>query len=410
MAVDFARFVVAPQPGQEELDPITQALQTAFAFNQQKQLLDTKNANALGQIQARADLEEQQRIAEQAVQDEQRSMASRGFNLNRIGLIDDPIERRKQLAILAQREVERGGDASVIQNLMNIDDDDQLGVALAQQSTRDMVMGGGEDFAEQVLSSQTSDNFSSPRTEILDDGTTIELRRDGSKRVTDAAGKELRGDAAREAIQAANEMKLEREREEANIEFEKQSRITEENARIRRMGELKSEMGSRNREAARGEVLLNEALTLAQNASQGLAGSALTKLSRLLPDVDVSDEAALDAALKGLALEQLQKFKGPTTDFEFGVVQQIAGELGNSRSSNIARIKALKRNSWFRKEEFNQLRKFDGDPDEFAFDFQATKNFGDREYTLEQIQATAVANNWTIEETLKTLREKFGGN
>lgn len=397
MAVDFAQFVVRPQPGTQPLDPITQAIQGAIAFNQKKQLIDQQAGAKAAAAEAEAEIDAGMR-----------AQVARGFNLNEIGMIEDPVQRRKALTVSAQEAIKRGDDPDVYQQLLNIEDDDEFSLALTQQANRDLIQGGGEDFAEQIQKQQTDTTRSSARSEILEDGTIVDFRSDGTRRVLDPEGNPVTGKAAAEAIQKAGELKLEREEAEARTEIEKQRTIATEKARIQRMSQMKAELGEQNRAAARSEVTINEALTLAQQASQGLAGTAKVKLAKIFPDIDVSNEGALDAATKQLALDQLQKFKGPTTDFEFGVVQQISGELGNSKSANIARLKALKRASWFRKEEFKQLRKWEGDPDEFAFDFNATKGFGEKSYTLEQIQATAVANNWTIEETLDKLKSKFG--
>lgn len=392
--VDFARYVVTPQAGSQTFDPITQAIQTAIAFNQKKQLIEQQAGVEAAAVTAQNELEAGQR-----------AQAARGFNLNEIGMIEDPIQRRRALTVAAQQAIKRGDDPQVFQQLLNIEDDDEFSLALTQQANRDLIQGGGDDFADQ-MKSQTAK--ASAVSEILDDGTIVSLRNDGTREVTDPEGNIVTGKAAAEAIQKAQDARFEKERKLAETEIKKQRTIAENKANIQRQAELKSEIGTRNRQAARSLVTINEALTLAQTASQGLSGTAKLKLAKIFPDIDVSDEGALDAATKQLALDQLQKFKGPTTDFEFGVVQQIAGEIGNSKSANIARLKALKRNAWFQKEEFKQLRNWKGDPDEFEFDFGATKTFGDRQYTLEQIQATAVANNFTIEETLDRLRDKFG--
>ena len=148
------------------------------------------------------------------------------------------------------------------------------------------------------------------------------------------------------------------------------------------------------------------ALTLAQKASQGLAGSAKLQLSRLIPGIDSTDEGALDATLKQLALEQLQQFKGPTTDFEFNVTQTIGGALGQSKESNLARIKSLDRARWFNEREFQQFNrhiKDGGDPDNFRFDFQDKVKTRKGRFSLQDLQDTAVDQNLTIDEVISRL-------
>lgn len=175
-----------------------------------------------------------------------------------------------------------------------------------------------------------------------------------------------------------------------------------------RSSQITAELGDRNRSAARSQRPLKQALKLAQKATQGLSGSAKLQLSRLIPGIDSTNEAALDATLKQLALEQLQQFKGPTTDFEFGVTQSIAGDLGNSAEANTARIKSLDRNNWFNQREFKQFQKHvgsGGDPDTFSFNFGEPVKTKKGVFTLQDIQDTAVDNNLTIEETLQRLNK-----
>jgi hypothetical protein len=191
----------------------------------------------------------------------------------------------------------------------------------------------------------------------------------------------------------------------AVTETERKAVITQ---RVKRSSAIKKELSERNRSAARSGRTLRQALTLAQKANQGFTGAAKLQLSRLLPGVDASNEAALDATLRTLALEQLQQFKGPTTDFEFGVTESISGSLGQSQSANIARIKSLDRARFFNEREFKQFDdhvKSGGDPDSFSFNFGEPVKTKKGVFTLQDIQDTAVQNNLTIEETIKRLNK-----
>ena len=200
----------------------------------------------------------------------------------------------------------------------------------------------------------------------------------------------------------------ETEQEKADIEVSKTEKKEIIKQRVKRTSDIKKELSERNRGAARSGRTLRQALTLAKTASQGLGGSAKLQLSRLVPGIDVTDEAGLDATLKQLALEQLQLFKGPTTDFEFGVTQSIAGALGSSQASNIARIKSLDRARFFNEKElsqFNQFIKDKGNPDNFSFNFNEVMKTKKGPFTLQSIQDTAVENNLTIEETIQRLNQ-----
>ena len=174
----------------------------------------------------------------------------------------------------------------------------------------------------------------------------------------------------------------------------------------KRRSEITAELSTRNRDATRSLPRIKQALQLASTADQGLTGSAKIKLAKLIPGIDVSDEGQLQSALLQLSLDQLQNFKGPTTDFEFGVTQSITGSLGDSKSSNISRLNSLDRANWFNQREFKQFREFTksgGDPDEFAFDFNETVKTKRGEVSLQDLQDTAVENNLTIDETIKRL-------
>lgn len=214
----------------------------------------------------------------------------------------------------------------------------------------------------------------------------------------DGAFGETKSDASEREYKAAQQ--------EAALDIKTTEAKERVKSRVARASQITSEIGDRNRSAARSQRPLKQALKLASKATQGFSGAAKLQLSKLLPGIDATNEAMLDATLKQLALEQLQQFKGPTTDFEFGVTQSIAGDLGNSAEANAARIKSLDRNNWFNQREFNQFQKHignGGDPDAFSFNFGEPVKTKKGVFTLQDIQDTAVENNLTIEETLKRL-------
>mgnify|MGYP003647965310 CR=1 FL=1 len=182
--------------------------------------------------------------------------------------------------------------------------------------------------------------------------------------------------------------------------------VETEKGKVARSNEIQKELGDRNRSAARAQRPLKQALTLIAKADQGVTGSVKLQLAKLIPGIDVSDEGQLDAVFNQLALEQLQLFSGPTTDFEFAVTQDIAGSIGNAQTANLARVKSLDRNNWFNQREFTQFNNYiknGNDPDGFAFNFQETLKTKKGDFTLQQLQDTAVSNNLTIEEVLGKL-------
>lgn len=176
-----------------------------------------------------------------------------------------------------------------------------------------------------------------------------------------------------------------------------------------RTSDLKKQFSTDRRAAKTSLRKLNEVSKLASRATQGLPGQAKLLASRFFPGIDASDEGALSSGFKTLALDELQKFSGPTTDFEFAVTEDIAGSLGQGAFANNARIASLQRAAWFANRQAEQFDNWiDGghNPDRFAFDFdeKITLQKGGDTYSLRDIQDTAVANHISIDDVLKRLR------
>lgn len=205
------------------------------------------------------------------------------------------------------------------------------------------------------------------------------------------------------------EEKLETEREQSKIAIQKARGIEKSKLTEKRISDITVEMSERNRNAARSSRSISEAFKLSEKARQGLTGAVKLQLGRVFSGIDVADEAALSSAFNSLALDQLQKFKGPTTDFEFRVSQSIPGSLSRGKSANQATLNSLKRAEWFTQRESKQFQKFvkdGGNPDNFKFDFQeSVMNIKGQRITLQDIQDTAVKNHLTIEEVIKRLRK-----
>ena len=114
-------------------------------------------------------------------------------------------------------------------------------------------------------------------------------------------------------------------------------------------------------------------------------------------------------------MDELQKFKGPTTDFEFRVTEDIAGSLGDGAFANQARTASLLRASWFSDKQAQQFDKWIDDghsSDRYSFDMNEPISFGTgdnkKTYTLQSLQDTAAANHLSIEDTIKKLKS-IGG-
>lgn len=195
----------------------------------------------------------------------------------------------------------------------------------------------------------------------------------------------------------------------ADVDIAFEERKATVKAKVARASALKTQFSTQNKNAARSRIKITGARKLAKTATQGLQGTAKLALGRLLPGIDVADEAALSQGFKSLALDELQKFSGPTTDFEFRVTEDIAGSLGDGQSANVARLASLARATWFSQREAKQFRDWEKaghDTDAFAFDFseKITPKKGGPTYTLRDLQDTAVANHLTIDEVIERLK------
>jgi hypothetical protein len=248
--------------------------------------------------------------------------------------------------------------------------------------------------------------LASAKTEILADGTVIQALPDGTVDVRNPAGEVVTGQARVDAIQGSQQFREKALRAESAIAVEQARAVAGAKNRESRISAKKTEFSTRIQGAAREGVRLNAALNAAATATQGLTGALKVQLAKVFPDIDVSSEAALDQALGQLTIDQLQKFKGPTTDFEFAKSQLTVGALGDSKTANVARLKALQRNSWFvtrESQQFNRHIKDGGDVDNFAFNFNELIKTKRGNFTLRQLQDTAADANISIEETLKRL-------
>lgn len=181
----------------------------------------------------------------------------------------------------------------------------------------------------------------------------------------------------------------------------------------RRASELLSQMSERNRTAATNMRMAKEALLFAGDATQGLPGRIKMIASTLLPGetIDVTNEAGLQAVQTQMALNVLQSFKGPTTDFEYAVAQSVPGRYTDAKTANIARLKGIERSAWFQQKELDQLKAWKNsgrDIDYFAFDMDrpvyGVKLPDGSDVTYWDLLETAVEYNLNMEETIQRIK------
>jgi hypothetical protein len=122
------------------------------------------------------------------------------------------------------------------------------------------------------------------------------------------------------------------------------------------------------------------------SATQGLMAPLASFASRVGLPVDMTQEGALEAVMTNFAMNELAKFKGPSTDFEFGVSERIGGRLSDSRTSNKAKINLLKARTWLeeqRQRQFADYRQQKGvKPSEFSFDENKIVKVGNKEMPI----------------------------
>lgn len=264
------------------------------------------------------------------------------------------------------------------------------------------------DLLAAALPGEASGEKFSATTVNLPGGLTIQTTNTGRKVVTDINGNILQGDAATRALQEAEERELLSAQQKSSMEVTEVADKERVKLREQRSSKFISDITERNRNAARQGRNIREALTLSEQAGEGMSAAVKVKLSKLFPGIDVSDEAALDTALTQLSLEQLQSFKGPTTDYEFNVTQDIVGSISDPKKARKAKLKALERASWFNQREYDQFlehRRAGGSVDNFKFNFGEQIKTKKGIYTLQDLQDTAVANNLSIKDVLLRLNK-----
>lgn len=254
-------------------------------------------------------------------------------------------------------------------------------------------------------------NNASAKTEIFDDGSTLMVLPNREVKFIGADGVEVTDPTLRtEAIKKALSLRQQRKEEDAARKIETAGKEESVKLRSKRIRELLNQYGDQGRASAREQINIRQALKLASITDQGRAAQVKMSLARLFPGIDVSDENALQSSLTQLTMDQLAKFKGPTTDFEFGVAQSIPGSIGDPKSANVARLKLLDRLNWFSTREVDQFREWiknkDNNPEDFRFNInEQVKMKNGRSYSLSDLLETAAHHHMSMEEVIQRLNQ-----
>jgi hypothetical protein len=329
-------------------------------------------------------------------QQQQAQQIAQGYAQSLQPLLNNPQALMGQLQKNKQRLSQLGMDTSGIdEDMMQTQTPEGL-AALAQEVSDTLApQGSQKQFALQSSAPITNPSTGQVSTPVFNPST-------GHTQLVPIEG----------AIQQTPSQKAEARQEELVKAADLDVRTTQRKETIKktvaRTSGIKKEFSERRRLAARSTRKIKEAQKLAEKATQGIAGVGKVQLGRLFPGIDTGNEVALSGAFKSLALDELQKFKGPTTDFEFRVTEDIAGSLGDGAFANKARLASLERANWFMDREskqFNDHIKAGHDPDEYNFNFNEliTPKKGGKSYSLQSLQDTAVANHISVDEVIKRL-------
>ena len=253
---------------------------------------------------------------------------------------------RQRSAILRQQ----GRDSTQTDRMI------QLASSDPSQALRELQdFTGAVEGAKQVAQVQSSD--------ILPDGTTIQVLKDGSTRVTSPQGVELSGEDRSEAIRQAREFGVEISGESAAARAG-QAQLAKDRQEIK-----KSVFGAarQGRRTVREIDQLQKALDAVRT---GRLAAARRSLGGLIPGVADADEQALTSAINEFVLRRKDELLGGgvLSDADIVLLQGVGPQLGNTIEANqliIDRFRTVAENDIARGK---RLRDFKGDPLEFEIE------------------------------------------
>lgn len=292
------------------------------------------------------------------------------------GTLDFAKQRR---GILSMQNRDTTQTDQVIQNLEsgNVDQVRQELMALhgAVDQAKGVVVGGrivdprtgqviyeGEDRSEaaQVQSSK-----------ILSDGTTVQVMKDGSTRVTDPQGNLLSGESRADAVRAASEYGVQISGEGAAARAG-QAQIAKDRQELRKTVFGAARQGQRTlKEVDR----LRKAL---EAVKTGRIAAARQAAGGLIPGARDASAEALNSAINEFVLRRKDELLGGgvLSDADIALLQGVGPQLGNTVDAN---LEILRRFESVAKNDVDRgvrLKRFKGDPLEFdleVFEEQASQ-------------------------------------
>jgi hypothetical protein len=378
---------------------------TQQSNQRQDQLIQAQNQRA-----DQAASQESQKA--QAVSDHKIRLDQSLLGLTRVfkmagGTVPEQDAQRSAFNRFAAEQIELGANAAPFIKAMNAGSFDEFNMLVQGQLDGLSAETGRVGEALELMNPQQGNNNASAKSDFFTGGERMILpNREVIYKNT--RGEVVEGEERVALMAAAAKSDADRKNVDANRTVTTAQKVADAKFRSSRISAMTKTFGDSRRGAQMSSVGLREAAKLVENSTQGFSGSAKLQLSKIFPSIDVSNEAGLESSLKRLSLDQLQKFKGPTTDFEFRVTEDIAGKLGDSQSANRARIAALQRNNYFVREQAEQFQTHvsaGGDPETYDFNFGKAIKIGKKAISLRDLQDTAVFHNISIDEAIRRFKQ-----
>jgi len=151
---------------------------------------------------------------------------------------------------------------------------------------------------------------------------------------------------------------------------------------------------------------------LLESTGTGALTQFFPQIGRLIPGFSATDEQAAAAQINAFVLEQMEAFKGSTSNRELDFAASTVASLGNTPEANRIILRNFENVIFLSQQEnrqFNDFVKGKGKPRDFIFNFQEVvfpnhPTFGN--VTLDDIQTTAFENGITMERTLQEMRNR----
>jgi hypothetical protein len=308
--------------------------------------------------------------------------------------------QRKELAIMAQNEIKKGGDPTIWIEALNASTPDELNLALTRTAT---AAGNADELIAKGLAAddQAAGGLASAKTEILESGATIQALPDGSVEVKDASGNPVTGQARLDV--------LERNRQQKQTRLKKEADITVSTAR--RVEQVKNAQETSNKafglvDKIRQNITNLQAVTplIGQGASTG-------PISSLFPSIK-AETIKLENLQKRLGLDVVGATTfGALSKGELDLAKAVALPLGLEGDALIQwvndAIEAKEKLAAFYEEQAIFLSQGNIQADWLKFKRAELKSTLDQAGATEQdVRRTMKDNNMTRPEVLQELKRR----